>query len=132
MPRLLALQSHPSDRESQIWGELLLITVYQWYELWFTVLLTDWRAVRADQGATFESVKLLRRGIELFKLFDLHADVTESIVVRELGLTKNLRAPRKNFFSDQLSQIATPSLRLRKSDDPALVDAAREYSARLK
>ncbi len=111
---------------------MLLVTAYQWYELWFKVLLTDLRAAIDDNGATFESVKLLRRGIALFKLFELHADIVESIVVRELALTKQLSTSRKNFVSDQFSQITTLSRRLPRSNYPGLVDAAGDYAARLK
>jgi len=110
----------------------MLVTAYQWYELWFRVLLADLRALAADNGATFESIKLLRRCIALFQLFDLHADLVESIVVRELELTIQLRVAGNEIFSDQFSQIVALSRRLPVSDDPGLVDAAREYSAHLK
>ena len=64
VPRLLSLQNPQRP------DELLLITAFQWYELWFKVLLTDLRAALASGGATYEPVKLLLRGLELFKLFD--------------------------------------------------------------
>lgn len=131
VPRLLALQFPHSDREPRASDELLLRTAYQWYELWFKVLLCDLRATRADAGTTFESVKLLRRGIELFKLFDLHADFAESLLVRELALIQSLRVSRGNS-STQLAQITALAVRLPRSDYPGLSDAAREYVARLK
>jgi tryptophan 2,3-dioxygenase len=75
VPRLLLLQKprRPDD--------LLLITAFQWYELWFKVLLTDLRAALAADATTYEPVKLLRRGLELFKLFDQHADLCESAIL---------------------------------------------------
>ncbi|MDE3087925.1 MAG: hypothetical protein KGJ80_00880 [Chloroflexota bacterium] len=126
MPRLLTLQGLPGSDEP------LLIASYQWHELWFRVLLTDLRAILDDNGTTFESVKLLRRGIALFNLFDLHADLVESTFLRELALTQPLRASRNKTFSDQLFQIAVLSRRLPHSDYPGLADAVREYAARLK
>src|SRR3712207_4859034 len=69
VPRLLTLQRAASD------DELALIVAHQWYELWFKVLLADLRAAVAGDGETYEAVKLLRRGIELFRLFAQHADL---------------------------------------------------------
>ncbi|MBI5030489.1 MAG: hypothetical protein HZB51_08175 [Chloroflexi bacterium] len=129
VPRLLTLQSSNSVPPSP--GELILLTGYQWYELWFSVLLADLRAILSDNGATFESIKLLRRGIALFKLFEQHADLLESLVVRELMLTKRLRSSRNKIFSDQLSGIVALARHLPNSNDPALTDATREYSAHL-
>ncbi len=131
VPRLLALESPRPDHEPPASGELLLRTAYQWYELWFKVLLTDLRATLDDAGMTFESVKLLRRGIELFRLFDQLADFAESILVRELALTQPLRVSAGNI-SAQLAQITVLSRRLPRSDYLGLSDAAREYAARLK
>ena len=88
MPRLLTFQNSSSDQDSSP-APLLLTTIYQWHELWFKVLLTDLHALHDDHGATFESIKLLRRGIELFKLFELQADIAESVAVRELAMTKS-------------------------------------------
>ncbi len=131
VPRLLTLQAPQSP------DELLLITTHQWHELWFKVLLTDLRAAFADDGTTYEPVKLLRRGIELFKLFDLHADFAESVIVREAGLTRPVRAPNGDArsVSDQFSQIAALAHRLSRLERlpfPGLADAAREYKTRLK
>jgi tryptophan 2,3-dioxygenase len=109
-----------------------LVTAYQWYELWFRVLVADLRALATDNGATFESVKLLRRCIALFQLFDLHANLIESIIVRELELSIQLRVAGNELFSDQFSQIVALARRLPTSDYPGLVNAAREYAARVK
>ena len=133
VPRLLTLQQPQSP------DELLLITVYQWHELWFKVLLTDLRAALAapstgsGQAPTFEPVKLLRRGIELLRLCDAHADCAETILVRELGLTKAVRAPGGLPASDQFMALMVLSRRLSRL--PAafrlkLADALQEYTAR--
>jgi tryptophan 2,3-dioxygenase len=140
-PRLLTLQQPQSP------DELLLITAYQWYELWFKVLLTDLRAILADDGTTYEAIKLLRRGIELLKLFELHADLNEAVIVRELELTRTIRAPAGASVSEQFSQLvkmSRPLLRLagargsgqaaglRLLKQPGARDVARDYAARFK
>jgi tryptophan 2,3-dioxygenase len=151
VPRLLSLQ-HPHSPD-----ELLLITAYQWYELWFKVLLTDLRAALADASQTYEPIKLLRRGVELLKLFDAHADFAETIVVRELGLARPVRMAeeKRAVFSGQfaeLEKLARPLLRalglpgagntvaarfkpipiLHTSPMPEAAAVVREYAARLK
>jgi tryptophan 2,3-dioxygenase len=139
VPRLLTLQPPQSP------DELLLLTAYQWYELWFKVLLTDVRAILDNDLTTFEPVKLLRRGIELFKLFDTHADCAETLIVRELGLTKAVRVfadPRSAakgtigpLASDQFAELIALSRRLsrlRAAAHSALAGALQEYTARLK
>jgi len=127
-PRLLTLQKTKAP------DELFLITALQWYELWFKVLLTDLRAALNEDGSTFEPVKLLRRGVELFKLFSLHADVCDSVIVRELALKKNLRDANARGVSQQFAQIAALSARLARrwrNAPPALGDAVREYRGQL-
>ncbi len=155
VPRLLTLQ-HPQSPD-----ELLLVTALQWYELWLKVLITDLRAALADpaagSGQTYESIKLLRRGIELFKLFDTHADLAEAIIIRELGLTKPVctSAEKRDALSEQfarLERLARPLLRaldrrgtgsrdtarvkpvpiLHTSPMPEAAVVVREYAARLK
>ncbi len=123
VPRLLSLQRPQSP------DDLLLITAHQWYELWFKVLLADLEAVLAADTTTFEPVKLLRRGIELFKLFDQHTDLAESVIVRELALTQAIRLPRGRRLpvSDQFSRIVARSRRL-----PCHIESAADYLARLK
>ena len=129
VPRLLTLQQPQSP------DELLLITAHQWYELWFKVLVTDLRAVIADDGATYEPVKLLRRGLALFKLFDQHADFAETVIVRELGLTRPVRAAdgvaiSKNFW--QLITLSRHLARWSRRAAPEARETAREYAVRLK
>ncbi len=129
VPRLLTLQQPQSP------DELLLITAHQWYELWFKVLVTDLRAVISDDGMTYEPVKLLRRGLELFKLFNQHADFAETVIVRELGLTRPVRAAEGVAISKNFWQLITLSRRLSRwsrSANPDLRQAAREYAVRLK
>ncbi len=93
VPRLLGLAEEPpsSDR-------LLLTTANQWFELWFKVLVADLRAALLsldEDRATYEPLKLLRRGIELFKLFDPLAGIAETVIVREARLTQSLRLPAR-------------------------------------
>ena len=139
VPRLLTLQNPQTP------DELCLITAHQWYELWFKVLVTDLRAAVADDGTTYEPVKLLRRGVELFKLFDQHADLAETVIVRELELTQRVRAPAGLVMSEQFAQLVRLSRRLSKIPGagrreprskgpsfPGLAEAVREYTARLK
>ncbi len=99
VPRLLTLQQPRTP------DELLLIIALQWFELWFKVLLTDARAARVDRGATFETTKLLRRGIELFKLFDTQLAFDENVLVRELHVFKTLRDAQGLGFSSQFAQL---------------------------
>src|SRR4029077_6972784 len=138
VPRLLTLQNPTAP------GELLLITAYQWYELWFKVLLTDLRAAVNSDGATYEPVKLLRRGLELFTLFDQHADLCEVLMVRGLGLTRLLgdagaRPPSGQWARGPLSgrwagirPVARRFPRLAALPFPGLAEAAKEYRQRLK
>src|SRR4029077_16152889 len=128
VPRLLTLQNPTAP------GELLLITAYQWYELWFKVLLTDLRAAVNSDGATYEPVKLLRRGLELFTLFDQHADLCEVLMVRGLGLTRLLgdagaRAPSAQWA--RIMALARRLPRLAALPFPGLAEAAKEYRQRL-
>lgn len=131
VPRLLTLQTPGAP------DDLLLITALQWYELWFKVLLTDLRAVVGDDGHSFEPVKLLRRGIELLRLFQLQADLTEMIIARELRLSQ----PVSDFIdlstSDQLAQLIAlerelPRLARRRSSGMVFGETVREYSAHFK
>jgi tryptophan 2,3-dioxygenase len=129
VPRLLTLQS------AQTPDELWLITAYQWYELWFKVLLADLRAALGDDGTTFEPVKLLRRGIELYKLFDLAADLSETVIVRELGLKKGVRAEEVAAVSEQfaeLTRLARHLARLEHLPFNGLGQTVREYRARFR
>jgi tryptophan 2,3-dioxygenase len=129
VPYLLQLRSTGEHDPN----ELLPLTAHQWYELWFKVLLTDLRAALDDAGETYESIKLLRRGIELFKLFDLHADLTETVIVRELESKKCLGDPDVLNVSAQFSQvleIARGLGRLRRSVNAGLEEAIREYLPR--
>ena len=140
VPRLLTLQQPASP------DELALITAYQWYELWLKVLLLDLRSALEADPSTYEPVKLLRRGHELFKLFDQHADLAETINVRELGLRRAVRGWGGGQPSEQLAEIvrlaagvrpmaraASGAMPADAGDAPAetLAAAAREYLARL-
>ncbi|MBI3912668.1 MAG: hypothetical protein HY327_00515 [Chloroflexi bacterium] len=128
VPRLLTLQQPQSP------DELILIVALQWYELWFKVLLADLHAALNEDGSTFEPVKLLRRGVALYKLFALHADLCESIIVRELALKKSLRDANARGVSQQFAQIAALSAQLaRRWQKPSaeLADAVRDYRAHL-
>jgi tryptophan 2,3-dioxygenase len=136
VPRLLTLQAPQTP------DNLLLITAHQWYELWFKVLVTDLRAVVVDDPSpssgpapTYEPIKLLRRGLELFKLFDQHADFAETVIVRELGLTQPIRAAdglaiSKNFW--QLITLSRHLSRRARSSNAELRETAHEYAVRLK
>jgi tryptophan 2,3-dioxygenase len=117
VPRLLLLQKprRPDD--------LLLITAFQWYELWFKVLLTDLRAALAADPATYEPVKLLRRGLELFKLFDQQADLCETAILTQPDLIQPLAGVRVGGRppSQQWSQLLALSRQLpRLGAQPAL------------
>lgn len=130
VPRLLTLQApaRPSAPAPGFGRGLLLITAYQWYELWFKVLLTDLRAVLAgaDGPATYEQVKLLRRGCELFRLFDQHADLAEAICARELQLKQPLRDAGAEPPSAQFELLARLAARVMNLAG----EAAADYNAR--
>ncbi len=128
VPRLLTLQRPPTD------DHLLLITAYQWYELWFKVLLEDLRAALRTDGQTYEPVKLLKRGLELLRLFDQHADLCETVIVRELGLTRGLRDLAGPVPSEQWAEIlrmAADLPRLAAFPFPGLAETVEEYRVRL-
>src|SRR5207237_3013335 len=119
VPRLLLLQK-PGQAD-----DLLLITAFQCYELWFKVLLTDLRAALAANVATYEPVKLLRRGIELFKLFEQHADLCESVILTRPDLRQPLAALGRRPPSWQWAQLLALSRQLpRLATQPALGLAA--------
>ncbi len=129
VPRLLSLQpfSKPDD--------LILITACQWHELWCKVLLADLRAALADDCATYEPVKLLKRGIELLRLFETHADMIETVAVRDAKLTQPVRAAEVTTVSEQFAEILTLSRqlpRLARQPNAGLADAVHDYLARLK
>lgn len=126
VPRLLTLQQPktPDDR--------LLLTAHQWYELWFKVLLTDLRAVLADAGRTYEPVKLLRRGVELFRLFEIHADLTETVLIQDLHLSQPIGDFVDLATSGQFAQLLglerdLPRLAKRATAGLVLGEAIRDY-----
>ncbi|MCL4488421.1 MAG: tryptophan 2,3-dioxygenase family protein [Chloroflexi bacterium] len=126
MPRLLTLQ--PQDSPS----DLLLVTIFQWYELWFKVLVTDMRAALEDAGRSFQSIKLLRRGSEILQLLDLQAAFAEALFVRELWAAKSLYKLPEHGYSDQLAQLSESMSRLStlETPDARLREAMRDYDAR--
>jgi tryptophan 2,3-dioxygenase len=128
VPRLLSLQatSDPDD--------LLLVTAYQWYELWFKVMLTDLQALRASPPHTYAPVKLLKRGLALLRLFEQHADLCESIIVRELGLKRCVSTSDPTPPSAQFRELEawSRSLPLPAANDvPELAETADEYRLHL-
>lgn len=137
VPRLLTLAEEPPTSDA-----LLLTTVSQWYELWFKVLVSDLRAalMSLESGSPpSETLKLLRRGIELFRLLDGMADLAETVVVRQASLTKRLRLPPRGVAaaSEQFLQLESLSRKLLRrvslaGVDGQRADAIQEYSARLK
>jgi tryptophan 2,3-dioxygenase len=130
VPKLLTLQG-----EAQ--GEaLLLVTAYQWYELWLRVLLADAGEMQASPPHTYAPVKLLRRGIELLRLFDQHADLCETVLVRELGLRQAVAyrgefPPSEQFRALEAWSRALSGLVVGAHDVPGVEAAADEYRARL-
>jgi tryptophan 2,3-dioxygenase len=129
VPRLLSLQKprQPDD--------LLLITAFQWYELWFKVLRVDlWAALAAD-ATTYEPVKLLRRGSELFKLFDQHADLCETAILTQPAARQPLPQLKRQPPSAQWAEIQSLSRRLPRlaaQPFPGLSEAVDDYQRRLK
>ncbi len=130
VPRLLTLQAPDSSTE------LFYRTAFQWHELWLKVLLTDVRAALADGGTTFESVKLLRRGIELFKLLEWQLSFDESVIMHELKWSKPLRAPAPGLgFSSQLEQLprlAGQLFRITRANLSDLPETVAEYRLRFR
>src|SRR5258708_22074233 len=118
VPRLLLLQKPRSP------DDLLLITAFQWYELWFKVLLTDLRAALAADPRTYEPVKLLRRGLELFKLFDQHADLCEHALLTLPELRQPLQGLGSRPPSRQWAQILALSRQLRRLGAPSRLGQA--------
>ncbi len=133
VPRLLTLQNVPSTNP----GKLLLITAFQWYELWFKVLLVDLRTCLTDDGSTYEPVKLLRRGVELFRLFEMHADVAETVMVNDLRLTQPVSETEALAVSAQFNELLAlerqlGALERKRGASLVFTEAAREYRAAFK
>jgi tryptophan 2,3-dioxygenase len=133
VPRLLTLQNVPATNPAK----LLLITAFQWYELWFKVLLVDLRTGLADDGSTYEPVKFLRRGIELFHLFDIHADLAETVMLSDLRLTQPVSAAAPLAASAQFNDLTALVRQLaarerKRGGGLVLAEAAREYRAAFK
>jgi tryptophan 2,3-dioxygenase len=129
VPRLLSLQQ-PAGPDG-----LLLITAYQWYELWFKVLLADLRTAVAAPPNTYAPVQLLKRGLELFRLFDQHADLCESVIVRELGLRQPVGDRKRALPSAQFRELEARGrslLMLAGHGVPELADTVAEYRMRLR
>ncbi len=124
VPKLLTLQDAATTRE------LRRVVCFQWFELWFKVLLVDVRAIGEDAGKSHESVKLLRRGIELFRLFDFFANGVEPIVRRELDCKPVVRGNSDAIPSHQLADLFEQQERLavwQDSMSPGLTDTIDEY-----
>ena len=126
-PRLLTLQRTADD------AELALITAHQWYELWFKVLRLDLAAAVASDGETYEPIKLLKRGLELLRLFEQHADLAETVLVRDLEVTRALRGlePVPSAQFREILRLAEALPRLAAMTFPGLADTVAEYKARL-
>jgi len=129
VPRLLTLQ------QPLFADELFLITAFQWYELWFKVLLTDLQAATAGAADSYEPVKLLRRGIELFKLFDQLADLCEVVLLGQPALKPLAAGAGGRAPSEQWSRIVSLSRRLPRlaaQPFPGLAEAVAEYRLKLR
>lgn len=113
----------------------MLLTALQWYELWFKVLVTDLRAVLQASKDTFEPIKLVRRGLALFHLFELQTAFLETTLVREDKTIKELRAPGRSGLSHQMAELAGLSRRLARLSRAApleLAGVADEYLAQFR
>ena len=128
VPRLLTLQPAADD------AELALITAHQWYELWFKVLRLDLDAAVASDGQTYEPIKLLKRGLELYRLLDQHTDLAETMLVRDLQVTRPLRGldvPVPSAQFREILHLAEALPRLAAFSFPGLADTVAEYTLRL-
>ncbi len=134
VPRLLTLQRPQTGHPD----EVLILLALQAFELWFKVLCTDLQTTLdapTDHLDRFEPVKLLRRASRVVRLLGHQLDVSESILIHDLGLRLPL-GPDPERASHQLETIQAQAETLEAwlagppGARPSLRSSARDFLGR--
>ncbi|HZS48606.1 MAG TPA: tryptophan 2,3-dioxygenase family protein [Blastocatellia bacterium] len=105
VPELLALQQALSDPEHH--DELLFITIHQVYELWFKQILHELDSVikLLTDGDVWESIRLLRRCIEIQRILVSQIQILETMTPHDFLAFRDRLQPASGFQSAQFRQV---------------------------
>src|SRR5262245_4730708 len=110
---LLALQKGLAAEESELTNdEVLFITVHQFFELWFKLILRELRFLRdffhqelVEEQELSRAVAGLRRVVTILRLCASHFEVVETLSTRNYLAFRDKLTPASGFQSAQLRQI---------------------------
>jgi tryptophan 2,3-dioxygenase len=105
VPDLIKLQHALSEPEHH--DELLFIVIHQVYELWFKQILHELDAVivRLGKGEVWESVRLLRRCIEIQRILVAQIQILETMTPTDFLAFRDRLLPASGFQSAQFREI---------------------------
>jgi tryptophan 2,3-dioxygenase len=102
---LIKLQHALSEPEHH--DELLFIVIHQVYELWFKQILHELDAVivRLGDGEVWESIRLLRRCIEIQRILVAQIQILETMTPTDFLAFRDRLLPASGFQSAQFREI---------------------------
>jgi tryptophan 2,3-dioxygenase len=105
VPELIKLQQALSEPEHH--DELLFIIIHQAYELWFKQILHELDSVIAhlSQADIWESIRLLRRCIEIQRILIAQIHILETMTPTDFLAFRDRLLPASGFQSAQFREI---------------------------
>ena len=105
VPELIGLQHALSEPEHH--DELLFIIIHQVYELWFKQILHELDSViqHLDQGEVWESIRLLRRSIEIQRILVSQIQILETMTPTDFLAFRDRLLPASGFQSAQFREV---------------------------
>ncbi len=105
VPELIELQQALSEPEHH--DELLFIIIHQVYELWFKQIIHELDSVieSLNQGDIYESIRLLRRCIEIQRILVSQIQILETMTPSDFLAFRDRLQPASGFQSAQFRQI---------------------------
>lgn len=105
VPELIKLQQALSEPEHH--DELLFIVIHQVYELWFKQILHELDAVivTLGKGEIWESIRLLRRCIEIQRILVAQIQILETMTPTDFLAFRDRLLPASGFQSAQFREV---------------------------
>jgi len=105
VPELIKLQQALSEPEHH--DELLFIVIHQVYELWFKQILHELDAVivTLGRGEIWESIRLLRRCIEIQRILVAQIQILETMTPTDFLAFRDRLLPASGFQSAQFREV---------------------------
>src|SRR5215831_14318215 len=105
VPELTGLQHVLSEPEHH--DELLFIIIHQVYELWFKQILHELDSVirRLGEDDIWESIRLLRRCIEIQRILVAQIQILETMTPADFLAFRDRLQPASGFQSAQFRQV---------------------------